>query len=422
MLNSGLKDDIMEFFTLDDFELKGKAVGVRVDLNSDLNEKGELEINERFYAHSKTIKELVENGCKVILIAHQSRKGEKDFISLDQHSKLLSKVLGFEIKFVKDVIGEEAKNEILKLKGGEVLLLDNVRFLDDEDVEKSFEEHANSSLVKFLSPLIDYYILDAFSVSHRSHSSIVGFSLVKPMIAGRVMEEEIEKVKKAIEPLGINAWIMGGAKIDDCISVLKHMFEKKPESIERVLTGGMLANLFLFAKGFEIGSGSLEILEKKGYLALLEDAKNLIENYGKEIVLPEDVAFEKDGKREEENVENIPSDITILDIGSKTIATYKSYIQEFRSIIVKGPLGKFEKEGFEIGTKEILEKIADSDAITLIGGGDTSVAIEKLGIDKRKFSHISVGGGALITYLSGKAMSGIEALEKSAEKFKQTYR
>ncbi len=408
----------MDFFTLNDFDLNGKRIAVRIDLNSDLNEKGELEINERFYAHSKTIKELVEKNCKVILIAHQSRKGEKDFIPLEKHSQLLSKILGYDVKFVDEVIGEKAKKAILNLNQGEILLLDNVRFLEDEDVEKSVEEHSNSSLVKFLSPLIDFYVMDAFSVAHRSHSSIVGFSLVKPMIAGRVMEEEIEEVKKAMNPLGINAWIMGGAKVDDCISVLTYMFREKPESIEKVLTGGMLANLLLLAKGYEIGSGSLQLLEKKGYLKFLEDAKFLVENFEKEIVLPEDVAFEEDGKRKEENVENLPSNACILDIGSKTISEYKSYIEEFRSIIVKGPMGKFEQKGFEIGTKEILERVANSDAITLVGGGDTSVAIEKLGIEKQKFSYISVGGGALITFLSGKKMPGIEALKISFQKFK----
>lgn len=408
----------MDFFTLNDFDLNGKRIAVRIDLNSDLNEKGELEINERFYAHSKTIKELVEKNCKVILIAHQSRKGEKDFIPLEKHSQLLSKILGYDVKFVDEVIGEKAKKAILNLNQGEILLLDNVRFLEDEDVEKSVEEHSNSSLVKFLSPLIDFYVMDAFSVAHRSHSSIVGFSLVKPMIAGRVMEEEIEEVKKAMNPLGINAWIMGGAKVDDCISVLTYMFREKPESIEKVLTGGMLANLLLLAKGYEIGSGSLQLLEKKGYLKFLEDAKFLVENFEKEIVLPEDVAFEENGKRKEENVENLPSNACILDIGSKTISEYKSYIEEFRSIIVKGPMGKFEQKGFEIGTKEILERVANSDAITLVGGGDTSVAIEKLGIEKQKFSYISVGGGALITFLSGKKMPGIEALKISFQKFK----
>jgi phosphoglycerate kinase len=408
-----------EFFTLDDFNLKDKTVAVRIDLNSDLSKEGKIEINERFYAHSETIRELLKKNARVVLIAHQSRKGEPDFLPLREHAKLLSKVLAKEVKFVDDVIGEKAKESIAKLKSGDVLLLDNVRFLEDEDVEKDAKEHANSSLVKFLSPLIDYYVLDAFSVAHRAHASIVGFTFVKPVIAGRVIEKEINAIQKAIAPLGINAWIMGGAKIDDCISVLKYMFERKPESLEKVLTGGMLANLFLLAKGYEIGSGSLLTLEKKGYMSLLKDAKDLLEKYEKEIVLPVDVAFDSNG-RKEENIENVPSDATILDIGSKTIAIYKEMIDEFRSIVVKGPLGKFEEKEFALGTKEILEKVADSSAVSLIGGGDTSVAIEKLGIEKKKFSYVSVGGGALISYLAGKRMPGLEALKESYKKFSTT--
>jgi phosphoglycerate kinase len=197
------------------------------------------------------------------------------------------------------------------------------------------------------------------------------------------------------------------------------MLEKKPESLEKILTGGMLANLFLLAKGYEIGSGSLLALEKKGYTSLLNDAKTLLENYEKEIVLPVDVAFDANG-RKEENIENIPADATILDVGSKTVAMYKEMIDQFRSIVVKGPLGKFEEGDFAFATKEILEKVADSTAVTLIGGGDTSVAIEKLGIDKKKFSYVSVGGGALISFLAGKKMPGLEALKESYKKFSPT--
>ncbi len=407
-----------EYFVLDDFDFKNKTVAIRIDLNSDF-ENGKLLPNERFEAYSKTIKELIEREAKIIILAHQSRKGEPDFTSLEQHSKLFSKYVGYEIKFVNDIIGEKAKNEILNLKSGEALMLDNVRFLDDEDVEADYEKHKNSKIVKFLSQFIDYYILDAFSVSHRKHASIIGFTYVKPMIAGRVMEKEIESVKEAIKPLGINLWIVGGAKIDDVIKVLEKMFSSKPESIEKVLTGGLLANLFLLAQGYEIGKRSLEVLESKKYLNLLEKAKNLLANYYKEIELPIDVAIEENGERKEVNVTEIPKNALILDIGSKTIEKYKRFIREARSILVKGPLGKFEQEGFEIGTKEILEEVAKSDAYSLIGGGDTSVAIEKLNIDKSKFNYISVGGGALISYLSEGTLPGIEALKINYKLFKK---
>ncbi len=408
-----------EFFTLDDFEFEGKTVAVRIDLNSKFDKKGNLKANERFYAYSKTIKELIDKNAKIIVLAHQSRKGEKDFVGLERHSTIFSSILKKKVKFVDELIGEKAKKEIQNLKEGEVLMLDNVRFLDDETLNKTIEEHSNSSLVKFLSQFVDYYVLDAFSVSHRSHASIVGFATVKPMIAGRVMEKEINEVKKVMKPLGINGWIIGGSKIDDCINVIEFLFKEKPESIERILTGGLLANLFLISKGYEIGSGSIEVLRSKGYLELVERAKKILDKYEKEIVLPEDVAFEKNGERKEENIDLIPRDATVLDIGSKTISKYKEIIDDFRTIVVKGPLGLFEKPGFELGTKEILEKVSDANAVTLIGGGDTGIAVEKFRIEKTKFSYISVGGGALITYLSGKKMPGIEALKISYNKFKK---
>lgn len=408
-----------EFFTLDDFDFSGKTIAVRLDLNSAYDEKTKMiEDNPRFEASVETVKELLEKGARVILLAHQGRKGERDFISLNQHAEIFSIHLGKEVKFVDEVIGEKAKKEIEGLRAGEVLLLDNVRFLEDETLKKTPEEHLNSSLVKFLSPFIDFYVLDAFSVAHRYHSSIVGFALVKPMVAGRLMEKEISSKEEALKALGINTWIMGGAKIDDCIEVLEFMFENKPESIERVLTGGMLSNLFLLAQGLEIGSKSFLLLKKKGHLQLLERAKRLVAEYSKEIILPEDVAIERDGRRKEVRIEEIPRDAMIMDVGKRTVRRYGEIIRGSRTLIFKGPLGVYEKRGFEIGTKKILEAVAKSDAFSLVGGGDTRLAIERLGIDESKFSHVSVGGGALITFLSGKPMPGIEALKISYQKFR----
>ncbi len=407
-----------EFFTLDDFNFEGKRVAVRVDLNSPYNEETKsIEDNQRFEACKDTILELAEKGAKVILLAHQGRKGEKDFLPLEQHAQILSIHLGKEVKFCREIIGENAKKEIEKLENSEILLLNNVRFLKDEVLKKNPEEHKNSSLVKFLAPLIDFYVLDAFSVAHRPHASVVGFALVKPMIAGRLLEKEIRSKEKALECLGINTWVMGGAKIEDCIEVLEFMFENKPESIERVLTGGMLANLFLLVKGFEIGSKSFLLLERKGHLQLFERAKRLILKYSKEILLPVDVAVEVDGKRKEFDIENIPPDGLILDIGKKTIKEYSEIIKGSRTVIFKGPLGMYEKKGFEKGTKEILKVIAESDCFSLIGGGDTGLAIDRLGLDRSKFSYVSIGGGALITFLSGKPMPGLEALKLSYKTF-----
>ncbi len=409
-----------EFFTLEDFNLSNKTVAVRVDLNSHV-QNGVVLDNERFEEHSKTINYLIEEGAKIVLLAHQGRKGEDDFISLRQHAKILEKYIDQEVKFAEKIIDPSTERTIKDLKSGEVLLLNNVRFLPDETLKGDPEFHSKSALVKFLSPLIDFYILDAFSVAHRPHSSIVGFALVKPNIAGKVMENEIESKKEAMKPLGINTWILGGAKIDDCIKVLEYVFSNSPESIERVLTGGVLANLFLLAEGYEIGFGSRKFLERKGYFNLLDRAKTLLDLYRKEIILPEDVAIEKNGERIEVSIDKVPWEANILDIGERTIERYCEIIDGSRTVIFKGPLGMYEKEGFEIGTRKILTHIAHTDVYSLIGGGDTTLALKRLGIDKSLFSHVSIGGGALITFLSGEKMPGIEALKLSYSKFKTKF-
>ncbi|MCS7123764.1 MAG: phosphoglycerate kinase [Candidatus Aenigmarchaeota archaeon] len=396
------------FKTIDNIDVENKVVLVRVDINSPVDESGKVIDNERIREHSKTIRELSNRGAKVVILAHQGRKGDKDFISLEQHAILLSKYIGKEVKFVNDIIGEKAIENIKNLKKGEILLLDNVRYLDEETEEKTAEEHAKSKLVQTLAPLANIFVQDAFSASHRAHASIVGFSKVLPTFAGRVMENEIKACEKISNPERPLVYILGGAKIDDCIAIMKHMLEKG--SLDFVLTTGLLAPLLLLAKGYDIGNATKEVLEKKKLIELVEDAKQLLEKYGKKIKLPLDVALEEDGKRVEIDVEKLPAKSAILDIGKKTIRSYKYYIKKAKTILVKGPAGVYEKKGFEKGTKAILKAIANLNAFKLIGGGDTGVAIEKLKIDASKFSYISIAGGALITYLSGKPMPGIEVL------------
>jgi phosphoglycerate kinase len=409
-----------EYFTLEDFNLEGKTVLLRADLNSPYNkEEKRIEDCERIREHAKTIQFLIKKKAKVVILAHQGRKGDEDFTSLEQHAELLSKHVGKKVKFVNDVIGEKAVNEIKNLKEGEALLLDNVRLLDEETQEKSPEEHSKGKLVQTLAPLADFFVQDAFSASHRSHASIVGFSPVLPTIAGKVMERELKSVEKALEALGINVFILGGAKPDDCLDIMEFLFKNKPECIEKVLTCGTVGEIFLVAKGYSLGIPTLKFFEQKGFMKLIPQARRLLENYELEIEIPTDVAFEENGERKEINLKELPAESLILDIGSETIQRYLEILRSARTIVVKGPAGVYEKKGFEIGTKEILEAVADSKAFTLIGGGDTGLAIEKLGIEKEKFSYISLGGGALITYLSGKPMPGIEALKLSYNKFKE---
>ncbi|MGC8812025.1 MAG: phosphoglycerate kinase [Candidatus Aenigmatarchaeota archaeon] len=410
----------MKFLTLDEAKVANKTVLLRVDINVPYDEqKKQIQDSERIREHAKTIKELAEKNAKVIVLAHQGRKGDPDFIHLDQHAILLSKYTGKEVQFVDDIIGEKAIKKIKALKPGEILLLDNVRFLDEETEEKSSKEHAKSRIVKTLSKFADIFVNDAFSASHRSHASIVGFTEVLPSYAGRVMEKELKSEERALDPLGINIFVLGGAKPDDCLNIIEYMFKNKPGSIEKVLTCGTVGEIFLAAKGYDLGKETKEFFAKKGFDKLICQAKKLIERYELEIELPVDVAFEENGKRKEIPVKDLPVEKILQDIGSETAKKYGEIIKSARTVVVKGPAGVYEKQGFELGTKLILEAIANSKAFSLIGGGDTLVAMEKLGLDKSKFSYISLGGGALITSLSGKEMPGVEALLKAAKKIKK---
>ncbi|MEM7825320.1 MAG: phosphoglycerate kinase [Candidatus Aenigmatarchaeota archaeon] len=410
----------MSFLTLDEAKVAKKTVLLRVDINVPYDlEKKEIQDSERIREHAKTIKELADKNARVVIIAHQGRKGEPDFIHLDQHAKLLSKYVGKEVQFVDDVIGEKAIKKIKALKPGEILLLDNVRFLEEETEEKSSKEHAKSKLIKKLAKVVDVFVNDAFSASHRSHASIVGFTEVLPSYAGRIMEKELKSEERALDPLGINVFVLGGAKPDDCLNIIDHMFKNMPGSIEKVLTCGTVGEIFLAAKGYDLGKETKEFFAKKGFDKLIDQAKELLKKYELEIEFPVDVAFEENGNRKEIPVEKLPTENLLQDIGTETAKKYGEIIKKARSVVVKGPAGVYEKQGFEVGTKLILEAIANSKAFSLIGGGDTLVAIEKLGLDKSKFSYISLGGGALITSLSGKGMPGVEALIRSAKKIKK---
>lgn len=401
----------MDFFTLDGIDVKNKTVVLRVDINVpyDLATRS-IQDSARLREHSKTIKELSDKGAKVVVLAHQGRRGDTDFIHLDQHAELLSKHIGKKVEFVEDVIGEKATEGIKSLKPENVLLLDNVRFLDEETEEKLPEEHAKGRLVQTLAPLADIFVNDAFSASHRGHASITGFAAVLLPVAGRVMEKEIVSCEKLLKPKRPIVYVLGGAKPEEPIGIMKRML--KEEKIDKALTCGVLGEMFLMARGVELGDATRGFLEKKNFLGSTAELKILVEKYGKKIEIPIDVAIEENGKRKDISVQELPADNQILDIGVETAKKYANEIKKAKTIVVKGPAGVYEKPGFETGTKTILEAIAESKAFSLIGGGDSSVAVEKLGIDKTKFSYISLGGGALITYLSGKPMPGIECLKR----------
>ena len=403
-----------KFLTLDDVNVKDKVVLVRVDFNSAIDPKTHKILEDaRIRAHAETtIKELSEKGAKVVILAHQGRKGDSDFIPLKQHAEILGKILKKPVKYVDDLYGEKAKNAIKGLKSGEILVLENVRTFAGETKDGTPEEHAKTELVKNLAPLADIFVNDAFAAAHRSHASIVGFTAVLPSVAGRIMERELKSLGKVLEnPEKPCIFILGGAKADDSLEISKYVLDK--QIANDVLTGGVVGQVFLAAKGVDLGKPNMDYLQKKELTGFLPGIKALIQKYPDKIKTPLDMAVEVKGKRKEISITELPTEYPTYDIGTKTVDDYAKIIRKAKSIVISGPMGVYENKEFSFGTKKILEEIANSKAFSLAGGGHTISAIEEFGLTK-KISYISTAGGALIEFLMGKKLPGVAALEKAA--------
>jgi phosphoglycerate kinase len=405
-----------KYLTIDDIGVKNKVVLVRVDFNSEIDLKTKKVTSDvRIRAHGEsTIKDLSEKGAKVVILAHQGRKGEVDFIPMKQHAEILENILGIPVKFVNDIFGKKAQTAIKKLKSGEILVLDNVRGFDGETKKGTPEEHAKTDLVKNLSPLADIFVNDAFAAAHRAHVSMVGFTAVLQSAAGRIMEKELKSLSKAFEkPEKPCLFIMGGAKADDSLEISKYVLSN--QIADTVLTGGVTSQVFLAAKGYNLGKNNIAFLSKKKVLDLIPGIKELIQAYPKGFAIPEDLALNINGERKEISVNQLPTEYSIFDVGKKTIENYKKLIKEAKSIVLSGPMGVYEKTEFAIGTKRIFEEIANSKAFSLAGGGHTISALKQFGLSD-KISYISTAGGALIEFLMGKKLPCVVALEAAAKR------
>ncbi len=405
-----------KFRTLDDVEVKGKVALVRVDFNSPVDPQSLKVLDDtRIKAHGETtIKELVDKSAKVVILAHQGRPGDPDFIPLQQHSAILAKVLGTPVKYVDDLYGDEAKAAMKNLKPGAVIVLKNTRTYADEQKSKAPEEHAKSEFIKALAPLADVFVNDAFSAAHRAHASVVGFSAVLPTVAGRIMERELKALNKVLEsPQKPCVFILGGAKADDSLEISKYVL--KNDIADFVLTGGITGHLFMLANGVNLGKPNMELLEKQGILGLVPGIKELMAAYPGKVKSPVDVAVEENGKRKELPAGSLPTEFPIFDIGTQTIRQYNQIIMKAKSIVISGPPGVYEKSEFLKGTKAILEAIAASRAFSLVGGGHTVAAVQEFGLAD-KMSYVSTAGGALIEFLMGKTLPAVAALEESAKK------
>ena len=404
-----------KYLTLDKVKVKDKVVLVRVDFNSEIDpETKKVTSDVRIRAHAETtIKELAEKGAKVVILAHQGRKGDPDFTPLKQHAGILAKILKCPVQYVDDVYGEKAKKAIKALKGGEILVLDNVRSFDGETKNGTPEQQAKTELVQNLAPLADLFVNDAFAAAHRGHASMVGFTAVLPSVAGRIMERELKSLSRALEkPEKPCVYVMGGAKADDSLEISKYVLGNG--IADYVVVGGVTAQLFLAAKGFDLGKGNMAFLAKKELTGLIPGIQALLKQYPDKILLPEDVALDVGGKRKEILVGKLPTEYSIFDIGAKTAENYAKLVAKAKSIVVSGPMGVYENKEFNHGTKRVFEAIADSKAFSLAGGGNTIAAIQEYGLSK-KIGYISTAGGALIEFLMGKKLPGVVALENAVK-------
>lgn len=396
--------------TLDDGEFKGKTVIVRVDINSPC-EVGVLTSDKRILAHWDTLFELSESGARTVVLGHQGRPGKHDFISLWEHVKILEEKTGKHIEFVEDIMGSAAREKIKKMNDGDILFLDNVRFLAEERLERDPAGHAQSNLVKRLAPLADAFVGDCFSVSHRSHASVVGFTYVLPSYAGRLMEREVKATEKVLEkPEQPCVLVFGGVKADDSIRVMENVLRNG--GVNKALTCGLVGELFMVAGGIDIGDPNMDTLKKTGVYDFLGRAQSLLKRYPEKIAFPSDVAVTVSGERI-----NVKAGETIVDmikdIGDETIKEYSKILRKAKTICMNGPAGVYENPVFAKGTKEIFSAVKDAKGFSLLGGGHTSSAISTLDFKFEDFSYVSLAGGALITQLSGDILPGVEAIKRS---------
>jgi len=402
---------MFDFLTLDDVEVKGKSVFLRVDINSPLDPASKRILDAaRIRATEATLKDLRE--AKVVLGAHQSRPGKYDFTNLEAHTRVLQMYHNGRVKFVEDIDGPKAQEAIKALKAGEILVLNNLRMHKDENLDAPPEKLAATGLVKTLAPYFDLCVNDAFAAAHRGSASLTAFGEVMPMVAGRLMEKELSALNKVIyNPARPTVYLLGGAKVDDRIPVINRVLRDK--IADHILIGGLIRDSFHMAEGaMPECLTALKEEDKK----LVTEAGEILKKYRKHIELPVDVALDTKGGRIEVLVDQITDETNIYDIGLNTVAKFSKFIREAGTVVAEGPLGMFERRGFDVGTKELLRVMAEAPGYTVVGGGHMGGLASMLGIDD-KMKHISTGGGAMLSLLAGEKLPVIEAMAKAKKRW-----
>ena len=408
--NQGGNRQVVKVLTLDDFDLKGKTIFLRVDMNCPIDpETLEISGTKRIEEAIETLQSLKE--AKVVIGSHQGRVGNSEYTGMDKHAKVLEKLMNRKIKYVEDTIGEAAQNAIKNLEDGEILLLDNLRLCAEENYEFTPENAAKTIMVSRLSKLFDLCVLDSFPSAHRSHPSIVGFPQVLPACAGRIVEREVRNLDEIMTVAKApHVIVLGGSKIPDRLEAIKLLIQNG--RADHVLLTGLIANVFMRAQARIKSPLGIKREEE-----VVSKAHALIGEYPDVFATPVDIAIDKDGERVEMDVREMGKGDKIFDLGPKTVEYYSKLIAGAGTVFISGPAGFFEKENFSYGTKALLNSVANSMATTIVSGGHLTTALKQQGLAD-KINHVSTAGGALVLYLTGEKLPMIKALEDAAIKHK----
>ena len=413
--------------TLDDFDLREKRVIIRVDINSPIDHAtGELVDDNRIRKSVPTLRELSEAGARTVILAHQGDTEDyRSLVSLTLHAQRLSELLERPVAFMDDIAGPAAMVRAEQLQRGELLLLNNVRYLTEEVstfvnfVKLTPEELAQTRLVRNLAPLADLFVCEAIAAAHRSAPSLVGFAEVLPAAGGRLFVEELQALSSIREsPTHPCIFVLGGSRIADAFSMMERVLAEG--TADRVLTSGLTGEVMLLARGHVLGGPTEQLIRDKGLAPYVERARALLEQYGDRISVPADFAVD-DGGRVELTLDDLPSEKLLVDIGSETVKRYKEAIAGAATLFVNGPAGVYEKPASAQGTEALWTAIAEAPGYSVIGGGDSVAATARFGV-REKMGYVCTSGGAMVRFLSGQTLPVVAALRRAAERYQETER
>ncbi len=394
-----------DLMTIDDLALEGKKVFLRVDFNVPVDKEGRISDPAKIKDAVPTVRELLDKGASLVIGTHQGRPGSYDFLSTEQHAHYLSEFLGMEVEHVDEVLSKRVQERVKSLRPGEVIMLENLRFAAEENIELPLSKLLKTNLVRRLSPLFDAYVNDAFQTAHRGHPSLVAFPYLMPSAAGRLMERMVREMAEIDSIPGRRTFLLGGSKVEDKLKVAIHSL--KNHRAETILTGGLVGALLAYAAGNKIG---ITLDYMKDLDILVPAAKEVLGEFRERIYYPVDFIVVRNRNRRVVPVYGVPDDAEIVDIGPGTLEIYKEKLEESDLVVANGPMGVFEDPEFRRGTVELIKIAERSSGEFVFCGGHLSSAAKALGLERS--SRVYTAGGAILYSLAGLPLPAIKALRE----------